>query len=123
MKTCQKCKNGHDTKYKTCDPCRKKDRVQRAAKKEQAIQEQKDLKKKLIELENKCDACLEQQKIQRKIDEKTYNERLLANAKRKLVCYYCQHSNLTVDGDDTFCVKCGALQDPSVSYNKYPYSN
>ena len=88
-----------------------------------------DLRKKITELEkeakfieeNKCKACLEQQKTQRKIDQKTYNERLLANAKRDLVCYCCQHSDLAVDGDDTVCVKCGALQSPSVSYEKYPH--
>ena len=90
-----------------------------------------DLRKKLIELEkeakfieeNKCKACLEQQKIQHKIDQKAYNERLLANAVRDLVCHYCQHSDLIYDGDETFCVKCGSLQNPSVSYDKYPYSN
>ena len=87
----------------------------------------KDLKNKLIELEkeakffeeNKCDACLEQQRIQSQINEKTYNKRLLANATRKLVCYYCQHSNLAIDGDETICAECGALQSPSVSYDKY----
>ena len=131
MKTCQKCKNGHDTKFKNCEPCRIKERAQRAAKKEQEIQEQKDLREKLIELkkeakfieENKCYACLEQQKIQHKIDQKAYDKRLLANAVRDLVCHYCQHSDLAVDGDDTFCVKCGASQSPSVSYEKYSYSN
>ena len=88
-----------------------------------------DLRKKITELEkeakfieeNKCKACLEQQKIQRKIDQKAYDKRLLANAVRDLVCHYCQHSDLAVDGDDTFCVKCGALQDPSVSCDKYPH--
>ncbi len=88
-----------------------------------------DLRKKLTELEkeakfieeNKCDACLKEQFIQRKIDQKAYDERVLANATRILVCYYCQHSDLAVDGDDTHCVKCGSLQNPSVSHDKYPH--
>ena len=89
----------------------------------------KDLKNKLIELEkeakfieeNKCDACLEQHRIQRKIDQKAYDKRLLANAARDLVCHYCQHSDLAVDGDETICAECGALQRPSVSYDRYPH--
>ena len=86
----------------------------------------KDLRKKLNELkneakfveENKCEACLEQQRIQRKIDEPTYYQRVLNSEIRRLVCDNCQHSDLAEDGDDTFCVKCGALQNPSVSYDK-----
>ena len=74
----------------------------------------KELKEKAV-----CIDCLNQQRIQRKIDEKAYDQRLLESAIRMLVCQYCQHSDLAVDGDDTFCVKCGALQDPSVSRDKY----
>ena len=88
-----------------------------------------DLREKIIELEkeakfikeNKCEACLKEQFIQRKIDEKTYYQGLLSNMVQKLACQYCQHSDLAVDVDDTFCVKCGTLQDPSVSYDKYPH--
>ena len=60
-----------------------------------------------------CSACLNEQRIQRKIDEKTHNERLFELTIRDLVCEYCKHANLVQDGDDTFCVFCGALQDPN----------
>ena len=59
-----------------------------------------------------CSACLEQQKIKRAIDDKTFNQRLLESAVRTLVCEYCKHAILAKDGDDTFCVLCGALQSP-----------
>ena len=62
-----------------------------------------------------CSACLEQQRIQRQIDEKTHNERLFELTIRDLVCEYCKHANLAQDGDDTFCVLCGALQSPGVN--------
>ena len=59
-----------------------------------------------------CSACLEQQKIQRKIDSKTHNQRLLESAVRTLVCDHCQHVEFAVDGDLTVCIDCGALQSP-----------
>ena len=88
-----------------------------------------ELRKKLIELEkdaklieeNKCDACLKEQFVQRKIDEMTYDQRLLANSIRKLACQYCNHETLISDKDDTFCQSCGALQSSLVSQDKYPH--
>ena len=88
-----------------------------------------ELRKKLIELEkdaklieeNKCDACLKEQFMQRKIDEKTYHQQLLANVKRELACQYCDHETLISVGDDTFCESCGALQSSLVSQDKYPH--
>ena len=50
-----------------------------------------------------CSACLEQQRIQRKIDEKTHNERLLESMIIELVCEYFQHTSMDQDGDDQFC--------------------
>ena len=61
-----------------------------------------------------CSACLEQQSIQRKIDEKTHNERLLESMIIELVCEYFQHTSMDQDRDDTFCVLCGVLQSPSI---------
>ena len=58
-----------------------------------------------------CSTCLEQQRIQRKIDEKTFNQRLLESAVRTLVCKHCRHEKFVVDGDQTVCVDCGSLQD------------
>ena len=57
-----------------------------------------------------CSACLCEQRIQRKIDEKTHNQRLLESTIRKIVCDYCQHTELTVDGDSMICTQCGVLQ-------------
>ena len=59
-----------------------------------------------------CAACLQEQKIQRKIDDKTHNQRLLELTIRDLVCDYCKHANLAQDGDLTVCASCGALQSP-----------
>ena len=59
-----------------------------------------------------CHACLTEQKIQRKIDEKTHNERLLESTIRILFCDFCQHAEVTIDGDHNFCTSCGTLRDP-----------
>ena len=60
----------------------------------------------------RCAACLDEQRKQRKIDEKTFNQRLLESFVRTLVCRHCQHTKFVVDGDHTVCVDCGALQSP-----------
>ena len=79
------------------------------------IQEKEEVEKYEDDLRNAvCSACLEQQRIQRKIDEKMYDQRLLENITRVLVCEYCKHANLAQDVDDTFCVLCGASQSPGV---------
>ena len=82
------------------------------------LKEQEKLKKYEEDLRHNavCSAYLEQQRIQRKIDDKTHNERLFESMIRDLVCEYCKHANLTQDGDDTFCVLCEALQSPGASY-------
>ena len=59
-----------------------------------------------------CRACLDEQRKQRKIDEKTFNQRLLKSIVRTLVCRHCQHTKFIVDGDHTVCADCFALQDP-----------
>ena len=59
-----------------------------------------------------CCDCLEQQRIQRKIDKKMYDQRLFESAVRTLVCEHCQHVEFTVDEDQTVCASCGALQAP-----------
>ena len=61
-----------------------------------------------------CAACLGEQRIQRKIDEKTFNQRLLESTLRILVCDFCQHTEVTIDGDHNFCTGCGTLRDPNV---------
>ena len=57
-----------------------------------------------------CSACLEQQRIQRKIDKREHDQRLLESLMRDLVCEYCQHPNFAHDGDSMICAQCGVLQ-------------
>ena len=80
------------------------------------IQEKEEVEKYEEDLRHNavCSACLEQQRIQRKIDSKTHDQRLLENITRVLVCEYCNHANLAQDVDDTFCVLCGVSQSPGV---------
>ena len=79
-------------------------KVREIEEKEKAEKYEEDLRHNAV-----CSACLEQQKIQRKIDEKMYNQRLLELTMRDLVCEYCKHAVFVVDGDHTVCVDCGAL--------------
>ena len=61
-----------------------------------------------------CHACLTEQRKQRKIDDKTHNERLFELTVRDLACRYCKHVNLAQDEDHTACADCGALQGAEV---------
>ena len=61
-----------------------------------------------------CHACLTEQRKQRKIDDKTDNERLFELMIRDLVCAYCKHVNLAQNEDHTVCADCGTLQDAEV---------
>ena len=36
----------------------------------------------------------------------------------RLVCECCRHANFACDGDKTFCVNCGADQEPNVDYDR-----
>ena len=82
-------------------------KVQEIKEKEKAEKYEENLRDTAL-----CAACLEQQRIQRKIDSKTHDQRLLEGTLRILVCDHCKHANLARDGDDIFCVICGALQGP-----------
>ena len=84
-------------------------KVEKIKEKEKAEKYEQNLRDTAL-----CAVCLYEQKIQRKIDEKMYDQRLLENITRILVCEYCKHANLAQDGDDTFCVLCGASQSPGV---------
>ena len=57
-----------------------------------------------------CSACLKEQRIQRKIDEREHDQRLFESLVRTLVCEYCQHLNFEYDQDLVICAKCGVLQ-------------
>ena len=55
-----------------------------------------------------------EQRKQRKIDDKTHNERLFELMIRDLVCAYYKHGNLAQDEDHTVCADYGTLQDAEV---------
>ena len=59
-----------------------------------------------------CAACLNEQRIQRKIDDRLHDQRLFESTLSILICNHCKHANPTRDGDDTICADCGTLQDP-----------
>ena len=67
----------------------------------------------------KCDQCLHEQYIQKKIDKARYNQQLLNNTIRQLVCDYCEHTELVIDGDKTVCNCCGAVQVSDVDQSHY----
>ena len=94
-----------------------------------------DLAKKVAEIQEKeakdeyerqlreralCRDCLNQQRIQPKIDENTFNQRSLEGLIRTLVCDYCKHEKFICDGDNEICINCGTLQPPSSEV--YPIS-
>ena len=83
-------------------------KVQKIKEKEKAEKYEENLKNTAL-----CSTCLEQQRIQRKIDSKTHDQRLFDSVVRTLVCEYCQHVEVTIDGDHNFCTGCGTLQDPN----------
>jgi len=58
----------------------------------------------------KCYECLRHQRCQRQQDDQLQ----LASIKRDLVCLYCEHVSFAVDGNDTYCIKCGTLQESQV---------
>ena len=89
-------------------------KVKELKEKEAKEEYEKQLKENTV-----CRDCLEQQRIQRKIDEEKFNQRLSEHFFRILVCENCQHPDLTRDRDDTFCVKCGTLQAPDAEVSRY----
>ena len=82
-------------------------KVQEIKEKEKAEKYEENLKNTAL-----CSTCLEQQRIQRKIDSKTHDQRLLESTLRILICNHCRHTKFVVDGDHTVCVDCGLLQAP-----------
>ena len=82
-------------------------KVQEIKEKERAETYERELRDTAL-----CSTCLHEQRIQRKIDEKTHDQRLFESTLRILVCEYCQHTKFVVDRNHTVCVDCGALQSP-----------
>ena len=93
--------------YSTLKKASLEEKVQELKERERAEAYERELRDTAV-----CSGCLCEQRIQRKIDEKTFNQRLLESAVRTLVCRHCQHTKFITDGDHTVCVECGALQDP-----------
>ena len=93
--------------YSTMKKSKLTEEVQKIQQEDERAKYERQLKENVL-----CHACLTEQRKQRKIDEKTHDQRLLDLTIRDLVCEYCQHTNLAQEGDDTFCVLCGELQSP-----------
>ena len=82
-------------------------KVEKLKKQERAEKYEESLRDTAV-----CAACLREQRIQRKIDNKTHDQRLLESTLRILVCDYCKHVEITVDRDQTVCASCGTVQAP-----------
>ena len=93
--------------YSTMKKSKLTEEVQKIQQEDERAEYERQLRENVL-----CRACLNEQRIQRKIDKIEHDQRLLLSIKRILVCEYCQHANLVQEGDDTFCVLCGALQSP-----------
>ena len=89
------------------------ERVRELKKAEEKKKYEEELKRRAV-----CSACLREQRIQRKIDEKEHDQRLLQCSIRRLICEHCRHANFAYDGDETLCVDCGAVQEPNVDYDR-----
>ena len=82
-------------------------KVREIQEKEEVARYEQELRETAV-----CSACLHEQRVQRKIYEKMYDQRLLESAVRTLVCKYCKHAKFAVDRDLIVCEGCGALQPP-----------
>ena len=82
-------------------------KVQKLKEQEKAEKYEENLRDTAV-----CAACLGEQRIQRKIDDRLHDQRLFESTLRILICNHCKHANPTRDGDDTICADCGTLQDP-----------
>ena len=86
--------------YSTLKKSELEAKVQEIEEKERAETYERELRDTVI-----CAACLGEQRIQRKIDEKTFNQRLLESVVRTLICRHCQHTKFVIDGDHAVCVE------------------
>ena len=93
--------------YSTLKKSELEAKVQEIKEKEKAEKYEQNLRDTAL-----CAACLHEQRIQRKIDDKTHDQRLLESTLRILICNHCRHTKFVVDGDHTVCVDCGLLQAP-----------
>ena len=103
--------------YSTLKKSKLKEEVQKIQQEDERAEYERQLRENAL-----CHACLNQQRIQRKIDDKRAKyerQRFLELTVRNLVCIHCKHVNLIQDGDHTVCADCAALQPPSVSYVRY----
>ena len=57
-----------------------------------------------------CKECLDELKKQRKIDEHTYDKKLMEQTLRDFGCQYtCSHRSRVIDGGMTVCTDCGLV--------------
>ena len=99
--------------YSTMKKAELEVKVQKIQQEDRRVEYDRQLRENAL-----CHACLTEQRKQRKIDDKTHNERLFELTVRDLVCEYCKHVNLAQDKDHTVCADCGTLQksDAEVGY-------
>ena len=93
--------------YSTLKKGKLEEKVKKLKEQENAEKYEQNLRETAL-----CSACLREQRVQRKIDDKTHDQRLLESTIRILICDFCQHTEFVVDGDHTVCVDCGLLQGP-----------
>ena len=69
-----------------------------------------------------CQQCLREQRKQKIIDERVYNERTMANVIRRLVCDQCKHEDFVLDGDLQICVNCGTIKEDVNTEGDYNFN-
>ena len=107
--------------YSTLKKSKLKEEVEKIQQEDKRAEYERQLRENAL-----CHACLNQQRIQRKIDDKRAEyerQRYYELTVRNLVCIHCKHVNLAQDGDHTVCVDCGALQPPDAVPGYRPRSS
>ena len=107
--------------YSTLKKSKLEEEVQKIQQEDERAKYERQLRENAL-----CHACLNQQRIQRKIDDKRAEyerQRYYELTVRNLVCIHCKHVNLAQDGDHTVCVDCGALQPPDAVPGYRPRSS
>ena len=93
--------------YSTMKKVELEAKVRKLKERERAEKYEQNLKNTAL-----CSACLSEQRIQRKIDDRLHDQRLFESTLRILICNHCRHAEFIVDGYHTVCADCGSLQGP-----------
>ena len=69
-----------------------------------------------------CDACLNERRSQRLIDEEIYRQKIMENVVRRLSrCRWCEYGKISCEGDICICVDCGSTQQSVSMEGDYSY--